>query len=141
MWQLCEISCNTKKVLHNCISIIHFFLSQIFHFLFFKFFNNFLLNSWDWKLTFNLNHSIGIACNTNCIGSQSTYTLHPYWWVWHYFFVCFYFQWRMWKISKDPCKELIQNQTKWLLAPFTSYLIGINPFLFSFFQSVVMQLL
>jgi hypothetical protein len=23
------------------------------------------------KLTFNLNHSIGIACNTNCMRSQS----------------------------------------------------------------------
>ena len=29
---------------------ILFSLSQIFHFLLFEFFNNFLLSSWDWKL-------------------------------------------------------------------------------------------
>ena len=57
-----------------CMGAIPFSISQIFHFLFFEFFNNFFIK---WlrlkvkKLTFNLNHSIGIACNTNYMASQS----------------------------------------------------------------------
>ena len=46
-----------------CMGVIHFFLtfSKSFHFLLFEFFNNFLLNGWDWKLKYN----------TNCMGYQS----------------------------------------------------------------------
>ena len=63
-----------------CMGYNSFFsltIFSFFHFLLFCFFNNFLLSGWDWKLTltFNLNHSISIACNTYCMGFQS---IHGY---------------------------------------------------------------